>query len=376
MAMGGNKEEEEVDSSRRRVWESPYVRGEDGEFEPIRAKDKSQPEKTIGVRTFGDSVQKGHMKSPGDIVGIGKMEHEVAKLRSELRNKSAVQLKEAVARQAKLLENKALVSRLPDKGEKCRLSLTVMKQLLSERRREEELEMGMEKLKISTEKMEWKNRLLLDSDDDSDPEKDPDDPLAVLAQGIIPPTSSRAKSIETNGDNKIEAGKANFGVRQAEVEKFATAQASRVDLVSIPHNRFTPHSSVKQMALDPDLRHRLGAGGTSPKPEGSPSPKPGTPNMPLPPTYSNTTCLLTLGDSLRLQQEQEKRVREAQVVSAHSRLTASRGLVVDGTAVVEAGRFTEYRTAGEMSEDEDDVEDEEEGRGVVGVVGNPVEEGE
>ena len=161
--------------------------------------------------------------------------------------------------------------------------------------------------------MEWKNRLLLDSDDDSDPEKDPDDPLAVLAQGIIPPTSTRAKSIQPIGEDDTEAGKANFEVRQAEVEKFATAQASRVDLLSTPHNRFTPHSSVKQMALDSELRHRLGDGGTLPKPEGSPSPKPGTPNMPLPPTYSNTTCLLTLGDSLRLQQEQEKKVREAQV---------------------------------------------------------------
>ena len=123
MAMGGNKEEEEVDSSRRRVWESPYVRREDGEFEPIQAKEKSPSisDKTVvGVRTFGDSVQKGHMKSPGDIVGIGKMEHEVAKLRSELRSKSAVQLKEAMGRQSKVLENKALVSRLPDKGEKCR----------------------------------------------------------------------------------------------------------------------------------------------------------------------------------------------------------------------------------------------------------------
>ena len=345
MAMEENREED-VDSSRRRVWESPYVRREDGEFEPIQAKDKSPAisEKTVGVRTFGESVQKGHMKSPGDIVGIGKMEHEVAKLRSELRSKSAVQLKEAVARQSKLLENKALVSRLPDKGEKCRygffivslavavlqltglsfiscfyrLSLTVMKQLLSERRKEEDLEVGMEKMKISTERMEWKNRLL-DSDDDSDPEKDPEDPLAVLAQGLVPHTSTRAKSIPTNeiptqDEDRTENGNSNvLGARQAEVEKFATAQASRVDLVLMPHNRFTPHSSVKQTALDPELRHRLGAGGTSSKPEGSPSPKPGTPNMPLPPTYSNTTCLLTLGDSLRLQQEQEKRVREAQV---------------------------------------------------------------
>ena len=124
MAMEENREED-VDSSRRRVWESPYVRREDGEFEPIQAKASSPliSETTVGVRTFGESVQKGHMKSPGDIVGIGKMEHEVAKLRSELRSKSAVQLKEAVARQSKVLENKALVSRLPDKGEKCRCVL-------------------------------------------------------------------------------------------------------------------------------------------------------------------------------------------------------------------------------------------------------------
>ena len=189
-----------------------------------------------------------------------------------------------------------------------------MKQLLSERIREEELEVGMEKMKISTERMEWKNRLLLDSDDDSDPEKDPEDPLAVLAQGLVPPTSTRAKSIQISQDETESEKSKVLGGKQAEVEKFASAQATRVDLVSSPHNRFTPHSSVKQMALDPELRHRLGAGGTSPKPEGSsPSPKPGTPNMPLPPTYSNTTCLLTLGDSLRLQQEQEKRVREAQV---------------------------------------------------------------
>ena len=188
-----------------------------------------------------------------------------------------------------------------------------MKQLLTERSREEELEAGMEKMKISTERMEWKNRLL-DSDDDSDPEKDPEDPLAVLAQGLVPPTSTRAKSIPAQDEDKAVNGDSNIlRGRQAEVEKFASAQASRVDLVSLPHNRFTPHSSVKQTALDPELRHRLGAGGTSPRPEGSPSPKPSTPNMPLPPTYSNTTCLLTLGDSLKLQQEQEKRVREAQV---------------------------------------------------------------
>ena len=187
-----------------------------------------------------------------------------------------------------------------------------MKQLLAERTKEEELEVGMEKMKISTEKMEWKNRLLLDSDDDSDPERDPEDPLAVLAQGLVPPTSSRAQSKDRREDRM-----SNFVGSRPEVEKFATAQASRVDLVSTPQNRFIPHSSVKQVALDPELRHRLGAGGTSTSPNPpahSPSPKPGTPNMPMSLNYTNTTsCLLTLEDSLRLQQEQEKRIREAQV---------------------------------------------------------------
>jgi len=376
MAMEAEKEAE-VDSTRRRVHESPYVKAEDGEFVPLEP--EKFPSKSLGVRTFGESVQKLHMKCPGEVIGVGKMEHEVAKLRAELRSKSAVQLKEAVARQSKVLGNKALVSRLPDKGEKCRLSLGVMRQLLAERTKEEELEVGMEKMKISTEKMEWKNRLL-DSDDDSDPEKDPEDPLAVLAQGLVPHTSSRARSREAkdgtaHGDDDNLEGTPKYGGGQQEVEKFATAQATRVDLKSTPQNRFVPHSSLKHMSLDPELRQRLGGPDSSPsltKPSSSPSPKPGTPSMPLPPTYTSSTCLLSLGDSLRLQQEQEKRVREAQVISAQSRLTASRGLPV-GEPIVEGARFTEYRTAAELSGDDEDVSDDE-GVGVVGVVGKPVEE--
>ena len=61
------------------------------------------------------------------------------------------------------------------------------------------------------------------------------------------------------------------------------------------------------------------------------------------------------------------------MVSAQSRLTASRGVMKDGAVAVQAGRFTEYRTAGEVSED-DDEGSEGEGRGIVGVVGKPVEE--
>ena len=42
------------------------------------------------------------------------------------------------------------------------------------------------------------------------------------------------------------------------------------------------------------------------------------------------------------------------MVSAQSRLTASRGLMKDGAVAVQAGRFTEYRTAGEVSDDDDE----------------------
>lgn len=311
---------------------------------------------------FGDSNAKHHAKSPGEVPGVGKMSHEVAKLKQELANRTVPELKMALERQKKIVGNKMLVSRLPDKGEKARASIVAIEKLLESREKEQDLAVQMEALKINTEKMEWKNRLL-DSDDDSDPEGECRDPLQVLAQGLVPASSSRARLQEEKGSEG----------QQEELEKFALSQAERVDDHVKAKERFTPHNSVKQSALDSSLRARLGAGSSPASSEdGRSSPRPSTPMMPLPPAYSCKVMPLTLGESLRLQQEQERRVRQVQEKQARLRLTAARR--IGGEQEVVQGRFMDHRGKEEVSEGEDDSGDE--GVGVVGVTGVPEEEQE
>merc|ERR1719219_29412 len=92
------------------------------------------------------------------------------------------------------LNNSALINKLPDKGAKARSKREIILQLLKDKERLEGLESQLKVMKIDTDKMEWKGRLL-DSDDDSDPETDGPvkDPLVLLAQGLVPTKSTKAK---------------------------------------------------------------------------------------------------------------------------------------------------------------------------------------
>jgi hypothetical protein len=285
------------------------------------------------------------------------MSHEVAKVRAELRQRTLPQLEVALERQKKILRNKLMIQRLPDKGEKSRLSVLAIEQLIEERIQENDLTVEMERLKINTDKMEWKNRLL-DSDDDSDPEGNGRDPLAVLAQGVVPAPSARARPGPE--ENPSEA---------SEMERFAVGQCARVDEAPAAKERFTPHSAVRQAALDPGLRERLGGGaevagrvevvGRAGDQEGR------SPSIPMPPAYACSAKQLSLGASLQLQQEQERRVRRLQTAQAEVRLAAARAAPPE--PAVELARFLEHRGADEASDEEEDSGDE--GLGVVGVTG-------
>lgn len=354
--------EDVVGDDDRRSHETPYVQDVGGEFSLIKNPAASE----LPGLAFGDSNQALHMKVPGTVPAVGRMSHEVEKLRRELRNRTVQELEAALRRQKVILGNRALMARLADHGERSRQSVVAIELLLEERKKENSLYLDMEKLKINTDKMEWKNRLL-DSDDDSDPEHEGvgGDPLAVLAQGVVPPSSSRAR--ETS-----------------DLEVFAQGQADRVDEVKVGP-RFSPHNSVRQSVLDPALRKLLGGGEGREEASPGKEDRPATPNMPLPPLYTCKAQSLSLGDSLKLQQEQEKTLREVQTKHAHARLAAMRQeVVVSGCSQkkvvvreeeVEVARFQDYRDPGEESQEEEE-EDDDEGVGVVGVTGAPEEEEE
>merc|ERR1712013_62304 len=289
--------------------------------------------------------------------------HEVAKLRAELRSKSVPQLQEVLDRQQRILGNRALVSRLPDKGERAKNTQDMVIELLKDMEKVDGLEKEMNKLKINTEAMEWKNTLL-DSDDDSDPEDEGPvrNPLAVLAQGVVPSKSSKGK-LEEEAHN-------------TELELFAQKEAEKVDNTE-SKNSFVPFKSAKTTCLSVDLKSRLGTkeSGDDSKPNSDgkirrkiPS-HPGTPSIPLPPQYSCQTKQLTLVDSLKLQQDQDKRLKDIQLQHAAERLASSKGLVKLGLAdIVVKGQFEEYRDQqGDISEEEEDGDSGDEGVGVVGI---------
>lgn len=298
---------------------------------------------TIAPSSISEKSVRPQMKVPGEVIPVGKMSHEVAKLRAELKMKNVNQLKEVLERQERILSNKRLVDKLPDKGERAKASRDAVKELLAERNKEEALASQMEKMNINPEKMEWKNRLL-DSDDDSDPEYDGPvkDPLAVLTQGEVP--KPRGKK---------------------DLEKRAVQHQEKVDHIE-DKPKFVPFSSTKKTVLDDELKLRLGDGATSSGPPDSrPPTKHRTPSIPLPPVYSCQTRQISLSDSLSLQQERETKMRELQQRQAVERLTATRGLVKEEVKVTEFG--SQYRDKLVDSEEEEEVSDEEGGQGVVGV---------
>ena len=172
------------------------------------------------------------------------------------------------------------------------------------------LEKEMEKMKIDTEKMEWKGNLVLDSDDDSDPEDDgmTRNPLTILAQGIVPPVSTRAK------ESKKEQSPSGL-------ELYAVKEAEKVDNLDIKDN-FVPFKAVKSNEVDEDTKKALmnmnDALKSAEKPELSKFEKrkqeqrlqkPRTPAIPLPQAYNCATKQLSLTESLKLQQEQDKHFR-------------------------------------------------------------------
>jgi len=323
---------------------------------PLKAR---QEEDFIEVATRNESERL--MKVPGEVPAIGKMSFEVTRLRSEMKTKTVPQLKEVLARQQKILGNKFLVGKLPDKGEKAKSTRDMVIELLKDKEKVDGLEEEMTKLKINTEAMEWKNTLL-DSDDDSDPEGEGTvkDPLAVLAQGVVPTRSSK--------------GKLEEDVHNSELELFAQRETEKVDSTHTKDN-FVPFKSARTTCLNVDLEAKLGPGRTTEKDaERDPSRRSPlhhhtTASIPLPPVYTCQTKQLSLADSLKLQQDQDRRLKDIQLKHAADRLASSKGLVKLGlNDIVVKGQFEEYRNPrDELSGGEEEGDSGDEGVGVVGM---------
>ena len=296
------------------------------------------------------------LKVPGDVPAVGKMSFEIARLREEIKTKNVPQLREILERQDRILNNPGLVKKLPDKGEKARSTKDMILKLINEKEKVDDLEEEMKKMKINTEKMEWKGGLL-DSDDDSDPENEDSgkNPLSVLAQGIVPKVSSKAKSkVEVENDRD-----------RSDLELFAIKEAEKVD--NLPNKEtFVPYKAAKTELSDEtkcSLQIKPASADNS-KIRGR-RPAVTTPAIPLPSVYNCETKQLSLAESMQLQQQQDRRLRDIQLKHAAEKLAAGKEIRDLNEVRIEGGQFEEYRDNNEEEEQEEDSGDE--GVGVVGI---------
>ena len=296
------------------------------------------------------------LKVPGDVPAVGKMSFEIARLREEIKTKNVPQLREILERQDRILNNPGLVKKLPDKGEKARSTKDMILKLINEKEKVDDLEEEMKKMKINTEKMEWKGGLL-DSDDDSDPENEDSgkNPLSVLAQGIVPKVSSKAKSkVEVENDRD-----------RSDLELFAIKEAEKVD--NLPNKEtFVPYKAAKTELSDEtkcSLQIKPASADNS-KIRGR-RPAVTTPAIPLPSVYNCETKQLSLAESMQLQQQQDRRLRDIQLKHAAEKLSAGKEIRDLNEVRIEGGQFEEYRDHNEEEEQEEDSGDE--GVGVVGI---------
>ena len=296
------------------------------------------------------------LKVPGDVPAVGKMSFEIARLREEIKTKNVPQLREILERQDRILNNPGLVKKLPDKGEKARSTKDMILKLINEKEKVDDLEEEMKKMKINTEKMEWKGGLL-DSDDDSDPENEDSgkNPLSVLAQGIVPKVSSKAKSkVEVENDRD-----------KSDLELFAIKEAEKVD--NLPNKEtFVPYKAAKTELSDEtkcSLQIKPASADNS-KIRGR-RPAVTTPAIPLPSVYNCETKQLSLAESMQLQQQQDRKLRDIQLKHAAEKLSAGKEIRDLNEVRIEGGQFEEYRDNNEEEEQEEDSGDE--GVGVVGI---------
>ena len=296
------------------------------------------------------------LKVPGDVPAVGKMSFEIARLREEIKTKNVPQLREILERQDRILNNPGLVKKLPDKGEKARSTKDMILKLINEKEKVDDLEEEMKKMKINTEKMEWKGGLL-DSDDDSDPENEDSgkNPLSVLAQGIVPKVSSKAKSkVEVENDRD-----------KSDLELFAIKEAEKVD--NLPNKEtFVPYKAAKtEISNETKCSLQIKPASADNSKIRGRRPAVTTPAIPLPSVYNCETKQLSLAESMQLQQQQDRKLRDIQLKHAAEKLSAGKEIRDLNEVRIEGGQFEEYRDNNEEEEQEEDSGDE--GVGVVGI---------
>ena len=214
-------------------------------------------------------------KVPGEVKPLGKLDHEIKSFQTSIRSKTVPELKDMLARQNVILNNKVLVSKLEDKGAKVKRKKEELEALIAQREQAADEAADMLKdLKINTDEMEWKHggsmfkhlnlptvngNGALDSDDEEEEvgAKQPN-VFRVLASRELPakPATTWAvrsgdyvKGLASKVDDKTENTKDRFAPFKSPKSEELDA-ASKADIKLEPTD-MTKKKKVELMPLPP-----------------------------------------------------------------------------------------------------------------------------
>lgn len=305
-------------------------------------------------------------KIPGDLPPPPKQQNQG--YIDDLGKIQRFELEELLERQNKILNNKAFVSKLPDKGKKIE---TFRDRLLKELEHRNEIENAvhlLSRLNIATEgkiamnELEWTGKYNetkstikvteLDSDDE-------EDPLKILAQptgsGVhkkkiiyLPPEESLIKPEDL-----------------AEIESFKTEFTNPADHISYIVNKIENHPEDKSKKREPFKPYKTTKSDVHDpvKEKQRKQNKNWEITAATPPLIVHDAAkIIDLKESLQLQKEQSEKLQEIQTKHAAERLAEQLGLYTVGPLPGNVGTYrqqTEKESSSSEDEEEHEVHDDE-----------------
>ncbi|XP_059057010.1 uncharacterized protein LOC131850706 [Achroia grisella] len=260
----------------------------------------------------------------------------------DLSTKTVQELRELSERQLKLLNNKSFINKLADKGDKIQSFYNKIASTLKEKEEEEQtcrLFNGMKLDSSAVESVEWEGKLTSKSDEylDSDDNSEPEDVLHILSQST---------SLEKQ-------------VKVLKPEKSTITAIDLADISDVPHvkylvdktehnvnikqlEQFKPYKTTKSNVHDPEKEVRR-------KKHKNWEVTAATP----PPIVHGPAKLLSLEESLKLQQSYNTHLKEVEAKHAAEKLLA-RTEIKMAALPADITKFGKYR---EADSDDSDVSD-------------------
>lgn len=266
---------------------------------------------------------------------------------TDLTLKTIPELLELRDRQIKLLNNKSFISKLSDKGAKIQILYDKILSELKAKQEEEDACRMFENMKLngidkqSVQELEWTGTIKQSTDLDSDDDSDPEDVLKILTQN-------------TFHEKKIKI---------LEPEKLSITPEDLIKIDEIPHVRyivnktehntkakvmrqFKPHKTTNTDVHDPEKEIQRGKNKCKKWEVTAATP---------PPTIHGPAKILSIEDSLKLQQEHNLRLKEVNALHAAERLASMAGVKMSQLPL-DLSRFGSYRDT-----NSDDYESDAEG---------------